>query len=284
MGCGGERTWNPEVIADRVRRGLDVIGNTVGGLLIRGIEYWELLPPGTEGQTLNVGASGIPEWGPGLAHEIEIGNVCPNGGLSPVFYELYSEAWATVPGAPNWSVSQGSGGAPQPSIAAVGGVITFSLTFNGNVQARQSNVNFIGGNASADNTACGVFSEVVWKGQTNGRFTTGPAIGVNGSLANLLVWDLIGNRVMNGTTSVIGSVPAVAVDDVCAVSLRLRNANTRVVECWKNGVVIASSTTVSVPTNPTPTRLGIVYRGNNVLTSGLQTLTASFGAWRGGVI
>jgi len=63
MGCGGERTWNPEVIADRIRRGLDVIGNVEGGILYRGPEYWEVLPPGDEDQVLLIGPDGLPVWG-----------------------------------------------------------------------------------------------------------------------------------------------------------------------------------------------------------------------------
>lgn len=62
MGCGDPNVWNPEIVADRIKRGLDVIGNVVGGILYRGLEYWEVLPPGTEGQQLFVGPDQIPVW------------------------------------------------------------------------------------------------------------------------------------------------------------------------------------------------------------------------------
>ncbi len=284
MGCGSGEVWNPEVIADRIRRGLDVIGDTVGSLLYRGLDYWEILEPGTEGQTLNVGATGLPEWGPGLANEITLGNVCPAAGATGIPYELYFDSWGSVPAGPKWSVANGSGGAPQPTITAVSNVLKFTLTINANTQNHSSFVNFIQGNATADNTPCGIFSSVVWLGQTNGRFTTGPCIGINGSNAGVMCWDLIGNRVLNGATTVIASVPAVAVNDVCMLSVRLLSSTVRICECWKNGVVIASTTTVSMPATPSPTRLGLMYRGNNALPPGLTTHTAQFGRWSGGVI
>lgn len=63
LGCGDGRIWNPEIIADRIRRGLDVIGSTEGGILYRGPEYWEVLPPGEENQVLLIGPDGVPIWG-----------------------------------------------------------------------------------------------------------------------------------------------------------------------------------------------------------------------------
>jgi len=71
VGCNPANVFNPEIVADRIRRGLDVIGNIEGSLLYRGPDYWEVLLPGTEGQVLIVNAGGLPEWGaaPGPSFE-----------------------------------------------------------------------------------------------------------------------------------------------------------------------------------------------------------------------
>jgi len=60
--CGPVNVWNPNVVADRIKRGLDVLGATVGSILYRGPEYWEVLLPGTEGQQLFVGPDQLPAW------------------------------------------------------------------------------------------------------------------------------------------------------------------------------------------------------------------------------
>jgi len=61
MGCEKAEVFNPSIVADRIRRGLDVIGSAEGSLLYRGEEYWEVLPPGTDGQVLGL-VDGLPAW------------------------------------------------------------------------------------------------------------------------------------------------------------------------------------------------------------------------------
>jgi hypothetical protein len=52
----------PMAAQTEVSESLDILGQSVGSILIRTVDQWVILPPGTTGQVLEMQASGLPGW------------------------------------------------------------------------------------------------------------------------------------------------------------------------------------------------------------------------------
>lgn len=53
-----------EDIAERIREGLDVLGQTPGSILYRDADRWRALEPGNPGEVLAIDVDGMPGWFP----------------------------------------------------------------------------------------------------------------------------------------------------------------------------------------------------------------------------
>lgn len=51
-----------EDLAQRIREGLDVLGQTPGSILYRDEDRWRALEPGEIGQVLAIDTDGMPGW------------------------------------------------------------------------------------------------------------------------------------------------------------------------------------------------------------------------------
>lgn len=246
MGCGPVDVWNPQIVADRIRKGLDVIGDTVGGILYRGEEYWEILPPGIEGQVLAV-VDGIPAWidAPGAPTLWE-----------DDFFEVSSPP--TLAEVVNRYIFFG-GGDLNPAIGSLGGLLlTNQLTGNdlwtiwvssvlGSVrgvdQFSEAKIATPGGNHRA-----GLFVGCKSDGQLMSSVTN---LGNNSGY-----WLLLGTagspapqiqKITNGAAVTLGATfSAVAAGDVCALTLQY-GSGSNTLEFWKNGVSQGTRTDSTSP-------------------------------------
>jgi len=246
MGCEKAEVFNPSVVADRIRRGLDVIGSTVGGILYRGPEYWEILPPGVEGQVLQV-VDGIPSWA-----------AAPG---APTLWEddfFEGSSPPTVAGVYTKYVFFGAGDL-RPTIGPNSGLGLFngaSLTdawtvwvggdigaVRGTDQFSECKIGTVG-----SNHRCGLFVGTNSDGQ---YFSTSPLGDSNG------YWVLLGTpggtpacqiqKITNGGAVTMGAtLGLMAVGDVCALTLEY-GSGSNVIKFYRNGVLTATRTDSTLP-------------------------------------
>jgi len=250
MGCRAGEVWNPEVIADRIRRGLDVIGATEGGILFRGPDYWEVLPPGNEGQVLLVSAEGLPYWGDApqsfglwtdffVAQTIEAANVN--------YLHNFSQAVTPV----TYSIAA-DGISLQFTFGGAGASVNYTAWIPSQLGAAVHTSQFSESIYEADNGIVGAITRGGWTVMNSGGPTMQSQTSPRASGYYLVTLGETNqfriDKVVNATiTVIVAAFTRAAVGSVVRFEADLSSPTSTVLNVWDDGVLIKTHTDSSSP-------------------------------------
>jgi len=245
VGCEKAEVFNPSIVADRIRRGLDVIGSAEGSLLYRGEEYWEVLPPGTDGQVLSL-VDGLPAWETAAGAPSLWTDNFFEGASPPTIADVYRKYLYIGTGDFNLTIGPNLGlgmfnGANltdawtifiAPDLYAVRGTDQFSECKIGTAGAAHRCGLFVGANSD------GQYMSTTTNLGGNSAYWV--LLGTPGTAAPQI------QKITNGGAVTMGAtLSTLAVGDVCALTLEY-GTTSNTIKFYRNGVLTATRTDSSL--------------------------------------